>query len=85
MGWNTLDVSKDARVLSAVEPGDMAYFVHSYYVDPDRAGGRGDDDVRGDVLQRASSRTTSSASSSTRRSPANVGRRVLERYFESSL
>lgn len=34
MGWNTLEVSSEARVLSAVEPGDMAYFVHSYYVDP---------------------------------------------------
>jgi imidazole glycerol-phosphate synthase subunit HisH len=35
MGWNTLEVSKDARVLSAIGPGDMAYFVHSYYVDPE--------------------------------------------------
>jgi glutamine amidotransferase len=34
MGWNTVEVSSDARVLSAVEPGDMTYFVHSYYVDP---------------------------------------------------
>lgn len=35
MGWNDLDVHKGARVLSAIGPGDKAYFVHSFYVDPD--------------------------------------------------
>ncbi|HVE91386.1 MAG TPA: imidazole glycerol phosphate synthase subunit HisH [Actinomycetota bacterium] len=35
MGWNTLDVSPSARVLSAVAPGEMVYFVHSYVVRPD--------------------------------------------------
>lgn len=34
MGWNTLDVSKPSRVLAELEPNEMAYFVHSYYVDP---------------------------------------------------
>ncbi len=37
MGWNTLEVSPSARVLSAVEPGQMVYFVHSYVVRPDPA------------------------------------------------
>ncbi len=35
MGWNSLDVAPGAKVLSAIGPGDLAYFVHSYYVDPD--------------------------------------------------
>jgi imidazole glycerol-phosphate synthase subunit HisH len=34
MGWNTLEVSNGSTVLGALEPGDMAYFVHSYYVEP---------------------------------------------------
>jgi glutamine amidotransferase len=37
MGWNTLEVSPEARILRAVQPDDMVYFVHSYYVDPDPA------------------------------------------------
>ena len=37
MGWNTLDVADAARVLSVVDPGDRAYFVHSYYVCPDES------------------------------------------------
>lgn len=35
MGWNTLRVSPTSVVASAVSQGESAYFVHSYYVDPD--------------------------------------------------
>jgi glutamine amidotransferase len=34
MGWNTLETN-GATVVSGVAPGDLVYFVHSYYVDPD--------------------------------------------------
>jgi imidazole glycerol-phosphate synthase subunit HisH len=36
MGWNTLDVKNGSPLLRGVAPDDMAYFVHSFYVDPDR-------------------------------------------------
>jgi glutamine amidotransferase len=34
MGWNTLDVRNGSRLLRGIAPEDMAYFVHSFYVDP---------------------------------------------------
>lgn len=80
MGWNTLDVANDARVLSAVEPGDMAYFVHSYYVDPS-------DDV---VAARTTYEETFCSAVEQDNvvgvqfhpeKSANVGRKVLERFF----
>lgn len=82
MGWNTLDVSPDAKVLSAVEAGDMAYFVHSYYVDPS-------DDV---IAARTTYEETfcSAVEQDTvvgvqfhPEKSATVGRKVLERFFAS--
>jgi glutamine amidotransferase len=35
MGWNTLDVKRGARVASAIADESRAYFVHSFYVDPE--------------------------------------------------
>jgi imidazole glycerol-phosphate synthase subunit HisH len=35
MGWNTIEIEKEAPVLKGVESGDYFYFVHSYYVVPD--------------------------------------------------
>jgi glutamine amidotransferase len=34
MGWNRLDVRRDHPIVAGVD-GDYAYFVHSYYADPD--------------------------------------------------
>jgi glutamine amidotransferase len=34
MGWNTVEIVKDAPILRGVESGDFFYFVHSYYVVP---------------------------------------------------
>ena len=82
MGWNTLEVSPDAKVLSAVEPGDMTYFVHSYYVDPSE-----------DVVAARTTYEETFCSAVEQdnvvgvqfhpEKSANVGRRVLERYFSS--
>jgi glutamine amidotransferase len=35
MGWNTLEMERDAPMLQGIESGDFFYFVHSYYVIPD--------------------------------------------------
>ena len=34
MGWNELDVEREHPIVEGVD-GDYAYFVHSYYADPD--------------------------------------------------
>jgi glutamine amidotransferase len=34
MGWNELDVQRDHPLVEGVN-GEHAYFVHSYYADPD--------------------------------------------------
>ncbi len=36
MGWNTIEKVKEVPVLRGVESGDFFYFVHSYYVIPDK-------------------------------------------------
>jgi glutamine amidotransferase len=81
MGWNTLDVSPSAAVLSAIAPGEMTYFVHSYLVEPDPSAvaatttygetfcsGVEQDNVVGVQFHPEKS--------------ADVGRRVLERFFQ---
>jgi glutamine amidotransferase len=81
MGWNTLDIRPDARVLSAVEPGDMAYFVHSYYVCP----------ADGVVAATTTYDETFCAAVEMDNvvgfqfhpeKSANVGRKLLERFFD---
>ena len=37
MGWNAIDFDKDHSLLRDVAPGADVYFVHSYYVDCERA------------------------------------------------
>ncbi len=82
MGWNTLDVSSGARMLSAVEPGDMAYFVHSYYVDPDDAVVAATTTYEETFCSAVEQDNVVGVQFHPEKS-ANVGRRVLERYFSS--
>ena len=35
MGWNALEITAAHRVLAGIEPGDHAYFVHSYHLVPE--------------------------------------------------
>ena len=35
IGWNQIHIRRPDPLLDGVESGDFAYFVHSYYVDPD--------------------------------------------------
>jgi imidazole glycerol-phosphate synthase subunit HisH len=39
MGWNTVEIKKETSLLKGVESGDFFYFVHSYYVEPERQDG----------------------------------------------
>jgi glutamine amidotransferase len=81
IGWNTLELVNGARVLDVVAPEDMAYFVHSYYVDPDPAAV---------VATTTHEETFCSAIEADNvvgvqfhpEKSAEVGRRVLERFFE---
>jgi imidazole glycerol-phosphate synthase subunit HisH len=82
MGWNTLDVSSDAKVLSAVEPGDMAYFVHSYYVDPAEPVVAATTTYEETFCSAIEQDNVVGVQFHPEKS-ANVGRRVLERYFSS--
>jgi glutamine amidotransferase len=40
MGWNTLNWSGEDPLLSGLEPGCAAYFVHSYYAQPTESPGQ---------------------------------------------
>ena len=82
MGWNTLDVSSDAKVLSAVEPGEMAYFVHSYYVDPSEPVVAATTTYEETFCSAVEQDNVVGVQFHPEKS-ANVGRRVLERYFAS--
>ena len=35
MGWNQLDIVRQAPLFQGIEPGSSVYFVHSYYVAPE--------------------------------------------------
>jgi glutamine amidotransferase len=81
MGWNSLEVSEDARVLDAVRPGELAYFVHSYYVDPDPESVV----ATTDYSQRFCSAIERDNVVGVQFHPeksADVGRRVLQRFFD---
>ena len=34
MGWNSINIKKESRILSKIKSGDFFYFAHSYYVKP---------------------------------------------------
>ena len=36
MGWNTVEIEKEAPMLKGIKSGDFFYFVHSYYVVPEK-------------------------------------------------
>ncbi len=35
MGWNSLEIRRESRLLSGIKSGDYFYFVHSYYALPE--------------------------------------------------
>jgi imidazole glycerol-phosphate synthase subunit HisH len=38
MGWNTVEMNKEVPMLKGIKDGDFFYFVHSYYVVPEKKG-----------------------------------------------
>ena len=82
MGWNTLEVMDGARVLSAVGPGEMAYFVHSYYVDPEPSAVAATTTYEETFCSAVEMDNVVGLQFHPEKS-ANVGRRVLEKFFSS--
>jgi glutamine amidotransferase len=37
MGWNTIEIAKEIPLLRGIKNGDFFYFVHSYYVVPEKS------------------------------------------------
>lgn len=81
MGWNTLDVSPTARVLDAVAPGEMAYFVHSFHVAPDPSAVAATT-TYGETFCSAVEQGNVTGVQFHPEKSSEVGRRLLERYFE---
>jgi len=81
MGWNTLDVRADSRVLSALEPGDMAYFEDSYYVCPDDSAVAATTTYNETFCSAVEMDNVVGFQFHPEKS-ANVGRKLLERFFD---
>jgi glutamine amidotransferase len=81
MGWNTLDVRPDARVLSAIEPGDMTYFVHSYHVCPDESAVAATTTYEETFCSAVEMDNVVGFQFHPEKS-GNVGRKLLERFFD---
>ena len=37
MGWNTIDIKRDSKLLKGIESGGKFYFLHSFYIKPNRS------------------------------------------------
>lgn len=82
MGWTTLDVSLNAKVLRAVAPDDYAYFVHSYYVDPDPSIVAATATYEHEFCAAIEAGNVVGTQFHPEKS-ADVGRRVLRRFFDT--
>lgn len=82
MGWNTLDVAPGAEVLSAVGEGDMAYFVHSYVVEPADEDAVASRTTYGETFCSGVERGSVVGVQFHPEKSAAVGRGLLERFFE---
>jgi len=81
IGWATLDVAPRAKVLDAVDPGDMAYFVHSYYVEPDPSVVAATTSYEHDFCSAVEMENVVGVQFHPEKS-AEVGRKVLQRFFD---
>lgn len=80
MGWNTVDVSPRAEVIGALGPHDMAYFVHSFYVKPDADVVAGTTTYEHEFCSAVEADNVVGVQFHPEKS-ADVGRRLLERFF----
>jgi len=81
IGWANIDVAPRARVLDAVQPDDMAYFVHSYYVDPDPAVVAATTTYEHEFCSAIEADNVVGLQFHPEKS-AEVGRKVLQRFFD---
>ena len=81
IGWATLDVAPRAKVLDAVQPDDMAYFVHSYYVDPEPGVVAATTTYEHDFCSAIEADNVVGVQFHPEKS-AEVGRKVLQRFFD---
>ncbi len=79
MGWNTLETSGE-NIVSAVAPDDLVYFVHSYYVDPDPAAVSATTTYGHPFCSAVEQNNIVGVQFHPEKS-ADVGRKVLERFF----
>jgi glutamine amidotransferase len=81
MGWNTVEVAPTARVLDVIAPDETAYFVHSYYVDPEPSVVAGTTTYGRTFCSAIETGNIVGVQFHPEKS-ADVGRKVLERFFE---
>jgi len=81
IGWATLDIAPRAKVLDAVQPDDMAYFVHSYYVDPVLSVVAATTTYEHDFCSAIEMDNVVGVQFHPEKS-AEVGRKVLQRFFD---
>src|SRR5260370_775505 len=81
IGWATLDVAPRAKVLDAVQTDDMAYFVHSYYVDPDPSVIAATTTYEHDFCSAIEMDNVVGVQFHPEKS-AQVGRKMLQRFFD---
>ncbi len=85
IGWNSLDILRDSRILAGVRPGEYFYFVHSYAARP------ADDEVLvatcnydGDVLASVVERQNVAACQFHPEKSGRAGLRVIRNFVEIS-
>jgi glutamine amidotransferase len=81
IGWNTLERRNGTRVLDVLTPDDMAYFVHSYYVAPDPSVVVATTTYDAQTFCSAIEKDNIVGVQFHPEKSADVGRRVLERFF----
>jgi glutamine amidotransferase len=82
MGWNTLETKSGTRIAAALSDGDMAYFVHSFYVEPSDPGVVSATTTYSERFCSVVEQDNVMGVQFHPEKSADVGRKVLEGFFE---